>query len=37
MMLEEPIGSGCAVAPANDKARRKAKNNFFIESCLAVI
>jgi hypothetical protein len=30
-MLEEPMGSGCAITPANDKAKRKNKNDFFME------
>jgi hypothetical protein len=30
-MLDEPTGSGCAITPVNDKAKRKNKNDFFMK------
>jgi len=35
-MLEEPMGSGCAIVPKNEHARKRANNDIFIENCLAV-
>jgi hypothetical protein len=35
-MLEEPMGSGCAITAANDKAKRKNKNDFFMELLFSI-